>query len=241
LAIIEQSLQIYGWLTNAMPTPEMPGPLRWGPLKEKQRSIRAGFPEPLGLRVHRALSWLGRAEKEVQDSDVRFMLLWVGFNAAYANDLAGDIDNERSAFQVFFDALVALDGQRRIYNVVWTRFPHEIRLLLNNKYVFAPFWNHHNGLPGCADWVERLSKSHRVIATALGQQDTPKILSVLFDRLYVMRNQLLHGGATWNSGVNRQQVRDGAAIMDWLLPIFIDIMMDHPGHDWGRPFYSVVE
>jgi hypothetical protein len=219
----------------------MPGPLRWAHLKEKQRSFRAGFPEPLGLQVHRALSWLGRAEKEVQDSDVRFVLLWVGFNAAYANDLASDIDNERSAFQVYFDALVALDAQRRIYNVVWTRFPHEIRLLLNDKYVFAPFWNHHNGLPGCAEWSERLSKGHRVIAAALAQQDTPKILSVLFDRLYVLRNQLLHGGATWNSGVNRQQVRDGAAIMDWLLPIFIDIMMDHPSHDWGRPFYPVVE
>ncbi len=224
-----------------MPTPETPGPLRWAFLKDKQRSIRAGFPEPLGLRAHRALSWLGRAEREVQDSDVRFILLWVGFNAAYANDLAVDIDNERGAFQAYFDAVVSLDGDRRIYNVVWRRFSQEIRLLLDNRYVFAPFWNHHNGLAGYADWAQRLSNSHRVIAGAMARQDTPKILSVLFDRLYVLRNQLLHGGATWNSGVNRQQVRDGAAILDWLLPIFIDIMMDHPRHDWGRPFYPVVE
>ena len=30
-------------------------------------------------------------------------------------------------------------------------------MLLNNKYIFAPFWNYHNGLEGYADWQERLS------------------------------------------------------------------------------------
>ena len=90
------------------------GPLRFGALKDKQRAIRSGFPEPLGLRVHRALSWLGRAEKEAEDGDVRFILLWVGFNSAYANDLAFDFSNERGAFKAYFDALVALDESRRI-------------------------------------------------------------------------------------------------------------------------------
>lgn len=56
-------------------------------LKEKQRSLRDGFQKPLGLRVHRALSWLRRAEVEDGDHDVRFILLWIGFNAAYAGDV----------------------------------------------------------------------------------------------------------------------------------------------------------
>ena len=113
--------------------------------------------------------------------------------------------------------------------------------MLNNKYVFAPFWNYQNGLAGYEDWAERLVAGNRFIAAAIAQQNTSMILSVLFDRLYVLRNQILHGGATWNSSVNREQVRDGAAILGWLLPIFIDIMMDQPAHDWGRPYYPVVE
>ena len=48
-------------------------------LKEKQRAIRAHFPEALGLRVHRAISWIGRAEQAEDDHDVRFILLWVSF------------------------------------------------------------------------------------------------------------------------------------------------------------------
>jgi hypothetical protein len=210
-------------------------------LKEKQRAVRAAFPPPLGLRTHRAISWLGRAEEEGDDLDVRFILLWVGFNSAYAGDLSADVNGERGAFRGFFEALVALDTTHRIYNAVWERFPHEIRLLLDNKYVFSPFWAHHNGTLGYEDWETRLAQSRRVVASAMAARDTVRILSVVFDRLYVLRNQLVHGGATWNSSVNRNQVRDGAAVLGWLLPIFIDLMMDHPTRDWGRPFYPVVD
>ena len=66
------------------------------------------------------------------------------------------------------------------------------------------------------------------------------VLLVLFDRLYVLRNQLVHGGATWNSSINRAQVKDGAAVLGWLLPVFIDIMLENPDRDWGKPFYPVV-
>lgn len=60
----------------------LPAGLTFAALKQKQRAIREGFPQPLSLRVHRALSWLGRSEAETSDADVRFILLWVGFNSA---------------------------------------------------------------------------------------------------------------------------------------------------------------
>ena len=67
------------------------------------------------------------------------------------------------------------------------------------------------------------------------------MLTALFERLYVLRNQLMHGGATWNGGVNREQVRNGNAILEILVPRFIDLMMDHPDEAWGQPPYPVVE
>lgn len=215
--------------------------LNFARLKEKQRAVRADFPSSLTLRVHRAISWLGRAENEVEDADVRFILLWIGFNSAYGSDISSAINNERGAFKAYFDALVGLDVDNQIYGVVWKRFPHEIRLLLDNKYVFAPFWNHHNGVPGYSDWEQRLAASQRALASTLAQHDTSRLLSIVFDRLYVLRNQLVHGGATWNSAINRDQVRDGAGVIGWLLPIFIDIMMDNPQQEWGPVAYPVVE
>ena len=210
-------------------------------LKEKQRELRDGFSTELTLRVHRGLSWYGRASAEGGDADVRFILLWIAFNAAYASDLEVDAGSDRDKFRLFFRTLVELDPTDRIYQLVWSRFSNEIRLLLDNRFVFAPFWAHQNGLAGYEDWEARLARAKHSVSRAMAAHDTPTILSILFDRLYVLRNQLVHGGATWCSKVNRDQVRDGAALLANLVPIFIDIMMDNAQHPWGMPFYPVVD
>lgn len=234
----------------AMPTTD---PLHPERLKDKQRALRDGFALQLTLRVHRALSWLLRAHREEEDLDTRFIHLWIGFNAAYAGDLERALDNdewagsrsgvanERQRFDGFFRDLVRLDGDGRLYKALWARFPQEIRILLDNRYVFAPFWKHHAGLPGGAGWDITFEAAKRAANAALAAGDTPVVLSILFDRLYVLRNQLLHGGATWNSAANRSQVRDGAAILSHLLPLFLDLMMDNPDEDWAMPMYPVIE
>lgn len=139
-------------------------PLHPDRLKDKQRALRDGFALPLTLRVHRALSWLLRAHREEEDLDTRFIHLWIGFNAAYAGDLERALEedegagrrpgagNERQRFEDFFRTLVRIDSEGRIYKALWTRFPQEIRILLDNRYVFAPFWKHHAGQPGGGGW-----------------------------------------------------------------------------------------
>ena len=67
------------------------------------------------------------------------------------------------------------------------------------------------------------------------------ILEILFDRLYILRNQILHGGATWNSKVNRSQVQDGQSIIGFLIPNFLQIMMDNQNENWGKLVFTVVE
>jgi hypothetical protein len=207
-------------------------------LKSRQREIREGFPQTLGLRVHRSISWIGRAEGETEDPDARFLFYWIAFNAAYADER--DVRGEREAFAWFFGKLRDLDAGNRLYDMVWTRFPGPIRLFLENPYVFSPFWSHQNGIEGYEDWQSRFDASKRAFHRALAAQDTAMILSMLFDRLYMLRNQLIHGGATWNSSVNRDQLRDGCEILGCLVPVMVDLMMDNPHEDWGRPFYPVI-
>ena len=67
-------------------------------LKTRHRAEREGYPFNLSLRVHRALSWLDRAER-CEDDDGRFIFLWIAFNAAYANEI---YDQERSPEQKVF-------------------------------------------------------------------------------------------------------------------------------------------
>ncbi|SLN77768.1 HEPN domain-containing protein [Oceanibacterium hippocampi] len=197
----------------------------------------------MGLRVHRSISWIGRAEAALDDHDARFLYLWIAFNAAYADEreLQGIAAGERASFTGYFSRLVGLDTDHRIYHAVWESFSGPIRMLMKNRYIFNPFWQHHNGIDGFEDWEERFRSSARSFRHCLQRRDSARILSFVFDRLYVLRNQLVHGGSTWNSSVNRDQVRDGAAILGFLMPVFVDVMMDNPHEDWGRPFYPVVE
>lgn len=53
-------------------------------LKIYQRDHRDAFPENLSLRVHRALSWLNKAEqaRAAQDTDTEFIYYYSSFNAA---------------------------------------------------------------------------------------------------------------------------------------------------------------
>ena len=114
-------------------------------------------------------------------------------------------------------------------------FSGPVRLLMKQEFDL-PVWKHQNGIAGCEDWEaqfqRKLSYFNR-IAMKKTDNDTQEALALVFERLYVLRNQLVHGGATWNSKVNRSQVRDGAAILAFLVPVFVDVMMNHPAEVWA--------
>ena len=209
-------------------------------LQAEWERVEDRLPERLGLRVHRALSWLERAEREPDDPDAAFVFYWIAFNAAYAQDRPRSLDStERNHFSDFFDTILSLDSGHAIYDAIWERFSDSIRVLLDNRFVFQPFWNHHAGR-GHENWEHAFERSKRRVQEALAARDTGVILSTLFDRLYVLRIQLMHGGASWRSSVNRDQVRDGARILAFLVPLFVGLMMSRPDIDWGPPDYPVV-
>ena len=209
-------------------------------LRETERATREQFADDqFGTRVHRSISWIQRAEQEMNDPDAQFIFLWIGFNALYGK-VTEDETRERHLFNTLFRDLVGYDT-KRLYDAIWAKFTGPIRLLLDNQYVFQPFWRHQEGDPAFADWETRFAKEKEHVTIALKYQDTALILSTLFSRLYVLRNQLLHGSATWQSRVNRSQVEDGARVLAALLPLVVDIMMANHEHDWGAVHYPVVD
>ncbi len=211
-------------------------------LKNRHREIRESLPGSLDLRVHRSLSWLQRAELCEDDADGRFVFLWIAFNAAYAQEMRTDEPMpEQRVLRGFLEKLVSLDEQKKLSAVVWTEFPKAIRLLLNNQYVFQPYWDSQNGKRPRGEWSGLFERAKVAASRALGSDDTARVLGEVFSRLYTLRNQMVHGGSTWNSSVNRDQVRDGANILGQVVPVIIEILMTHPEADWGEPCYPVVE
>jgi len=216
--------------------------INYSSLKKRQRQERGSYPINLSLRVHRALSWLDRAEQAEGDQDAQFIFLWVAFNAAYANE----IDNnhrftEQETFRNFINRLCDLDKKNRLESLVWKEFTSSLRVLLSNKFVFQPFWDFHNNKKTEQEWQDDFKTANAFANKALGFKNTEAVLSVIFSRLYTLRNQTLHGGSTWNSAVNRDQLRDAVAFLSKFVPFIIEIMMDNANQVWGEPCYPVVE
>lgn len=153
-------------------------------LKSYQREHRDSWNQGLSLRVHRALSWLDRAEQEREkgDRDAEFLFLWISFNAAYASE-----------------------------------YTHDQRLQQRDAFASAKRAGHQ----------------------ALAEGNVVTSLSIIMDRLYTLRNQLVHGGATWNGSLNREQLRDACGILGSLLPIVISLMMQHGTEVWGDAAYFI--
>lgn len=193
------------------------------------------------LRIHRAISWVERAEEEIDDPDAMFIFYWIAFNAAYAQHIKGMGD--KNCFKDYIDRIVDLDSDGRIYQPIWNIHMDSIRSLLNNRFVFQPFWNFYNLMSGYDDYEHRFRDENREAREALRKdvKDAKTVLSRLFERFYTIRNQLIHGGSTWNSSISQNQVSAGASVMKDIVPIFIYLMIDGRDEDWGPPHYPRID
>jgi hypothetical protein len=210
-------------------------------LKTKHREVRDQHPRSLAVRVHRALSWLNKAEQS-DDLDSQFIFYWIAFNAAYAQHIDRSIlMTERGKFQQFLSKIVSLDDENQLAEFVWQEYTNTIRVVLNNEFIFESYWDAQTGAITQDEWKQLRAKSVHASHQALASEQTDIVLSIVFSRLYTLRNQLLHGGATWNGKVNRQQVADCTAIMAKVIPILIEVMMNHPNELWGESIYPVID
>lgn len=208
-------------------------------LKEQHRRIRDTQTENARTRLHRAISWLARSEAEVDDHAARFIFLWVALNAAYAREFSRD-EHERERFRGFIATLVSLDQEARLQQALFQQFSGPIRTLIENKFVFEPFWTALRNHDSSDAWERAFAASRKTALSAILHGHTEAVLGIVFDRLYVLRNQLIHGGATWNSSVNREQLKDAVNILASLVPRVICLMLDHPNRDFGEVMYPVV-
>ena len=207
--------------------------------------IKDRVSEDSGIRIRRSLSWLEKAQDlyshDDHDFDSSFIFAWIAFNALYSTMDDHTSGNARDQFQQFFERLIKLDGHNTIHAVIWNRFPTSIRTLMRNRYVFQPFWDAQLRNINPANWDVKLRNSEQLMTGILPRpENAGRVLSLVFDRLYILRNQMMHGCATYQGSVNRSQVRDGSSILNFLVPEILNLMLEHHEVDWGEPAYPVI-
>ena len=207
------------------------------------KATRDGCDESFRIRIHRAISWVKKAKALPEDDiDLKFISLWIAFNCAYGKEISTDgYFGEKVGFRDFLTVISDLDVEKILDKILWKRFSQSIKALLENKYTYQPYWNYYNGGDRDADWELTFKSYNSKALKALMTQNTAMVLNIVFDRLYTIRNQLFHGGATCNSKANRMQLHDGCEILSELMPAVLDIMLKHHDRDWGRAFYPYVK
>ncbi len=197
------------------------------------------------LRLRRSISWLERAQEihESGDYDVSFILHWISFNAMFAR---GGFESQGQQYKAFIKRIVELDTSGTIGSTLRPMYGPTIHKLLNNRYMFRVYWNqdydHTSSSQETEEWKEKRKQLVHTISRGLTEgRDVDHALNCLFDLLYVLRNQLLHGLSTFNGSLNRAQVNNGVAILHRVIPRFIVIMLDSPDENWGAAQYPPVQ
>ena len=199
-------------------------------------------------RMRRAWSWFHLSEKS-RSHDEKFIFLWIAFNAAYGKEHLGTSDDdrvtERDLVADFVNKVVERDHKKAIEKTLWSTFSGPVRVLLENKFVFGHFWNWIRERSKGKNWESKFTERKRRAFEALGRHDVSRVLEEVLARLYVLRNQIIHGGTTFAKGVGRDQVRDGSKIMNAIIPEILKIMQKHIDENpdssvWGKLDYPRV-
>lgn len=202
------------------------------------------FDENFRIKLHRAFSWLKQAD-EVPNEDLRYICVWIAFNSVYGKEREpqniGTSLGDRQSFQRYLAVISNLDKKNRIITAIRKNLKEIIRELLENRYTFQPYWDYYNGKKEFSEWERAFLKAKKLAIQELTEGGTAQILSIVFDRLYTLRNQILHGGATCGSQINRKQLHDGCLILETIIPVVLEIMLSKPDTEiWGEPYYPHV-
>lgn len=210
-------------------------------IEQKFKIQRANFDDDFRLRIHRSISWLKKA-KNASDDDTRFIALWIAFNAAYANELTGELAIEKETFIDFITKICELDQNKLLETIIRNNLSESIIFLLENRYTFQPFWHGLRTKTAQERWKKTMKERNQKAIKAIENKNVRGLLVFTFERLYTLRNQIFHGGATYRSSANREQLNASCHILTAITPIIISIMLENPNENaWGRPYYPFVK
>ena len=196
------------------------------------------------LRLRRCLSWLEKAalDHAAEDFDTSFIFHWVSFNSMYATT---ESENQTALYKVYLEKITRLDYNNSIRNTLKPVYGPHISPLLHTRYMYGIYWKDDldQTTKNQTDtrWEEKRKNLTKTISAGLTTSgDINHALNCVFDLLYVLRNQLIHGLATYHGSVNREQVRHGAMILARAVPCFATLMLGYPDQDWGQSPYPPI-
>ncbi len=209
----------------------------WKPNKERLSTLVSEH--PTNIRFHRACSWLQRSEKITESNDLDLAILgqWVAFNSLYGQWDEGDREplGDTLCWRHFLERMLSLDDSNFIVDVLMENKPL-VMAIFDDEFLSRYFWQEPSD--------KRASKSKKTMYDARTwyiDGNWTLILDRLIERIYLLRCQLVHGAATFNSSLNRTATRRCSQMMDHILRAFLLVWINHGAdEDWGIMCYPPI-
>lgn len=173
--------------------------------------------ESLTIRLHRAGSWIKRADdvQHPDDLDERFIFYWIAFGALYGQPAyLFEKPNEFQDIREFLKLMEESDSNHVIRKTL-TGLTGPAQKLLENKFLNRDCWITWDK-QRIRDVMQREQACH-------GTEATHPSLKVIFSRLYVLRNQIFHGCATNKGRRNRESLEAAVPVLRACLRTFREI------------------
>lgn len=207
---------------------------QWKPHKERLVDLESGH--PTHVRFHRACSWLQRAEQVIEASDLDLAILshWIAFNSLYGqwDAEAREPVADNVCWRHFLDRMLDLDKSNFIVDALIANKPL-VMSIFDDEFLTRYFWQEPT-----EKRANQSKKTKYDARTWYPLGNWILILDRLFERIYLLRCQLVHGAATYNSSLNRTAIRRCSMMMDQLLRAFLLVWINHGAdQDWGIMCY----
>lgn len=228
----------------------------WKPTKD--RTANEQTHEGIRIRLHRCLSWMDAAERIEAGShalpapddpraptrdvaDATLVTRWVAFNSLY-----GRWDPERcetvrdgTAWREFTKRLIDLDrAHGEPVGELLRANRGLLERLVEDEFLRRHFWTSSDGVPTPRGPSRRDRDGLR---ERLRDGRTTAALDLTIDRVYFLRCQLVHGGASFGSRHNRTAVGYANRFMCLFLPTAAQLIIEHGWDgDWDEICYPPV-
>ncbi|MDP7008920.1 MAG: hypothetical protein QGI78_05040 [Phycisphaerales bacterium] len=187
--------------------------------------FEAGTHDAIRLRMHRAFSWMRKAQgfEVPEDADAKLIFSWIGLNTLYAK-WDSNIDNRQPEWQVreeFLRWMVQQDATGRVQQVLLDNRKHCDRLL-SEEHLINSYW----GNPTEEEARKARTKPRKIGKHYHDSDEVIKVLIPLIKCVAMLRSQLVHGQSTYGSSANREVVEAGAKVMFDLVMTLLQIVAE---------------
>jgi hypothetical protein len=194
----------------------------------------------LADRLTRADSWLRaaaalEASKGPEDLNAQtvFIYRYIAFNSLYGRwKYEGSEKNTWTQLDLFFEGILTLNSEDRhrkgvILRSALAQCQSFWLQLIENEFLDNGYWAMEEHRPG---FKAKYRSAKFTALKRLNQQDYKDLLHSIFSRVVVLRNQILHGCATFGrTSLGWKSVETTNPVLRTLIPAFHLLMTQYPG------------